>query len=345
MPIKGLTDRQRLPRLGKIKTGYVVERENGPSYPKATNYFVVPETVQAVHGAEPKVLEPVIFPIESEDLLTNIYYRLWSNSRGLICRGDGETADRLVDADVLRTDGEPQPANRETQTTARVDVNCPCPLLDKKNGCAPMMMLQFMLPSVPGIGIWQIDTRSYNSIHNVLGSIRAIKAVAGRISMMPLRLSLVPKEVTPEGGRKKTVHVLELNVIGDMGYYGLRTLAASVENGNVSALPEPDDERPEELTSETIENEPEVEEPKAVQDWLNGDGAPPEEEPQEADTAPQLPWQPIAMDAKGFLDACGQLGLTKDDLGGMYPDGFPKVPYEVLLADIKANLHPAPPDD
>ena len=71
----------------------------------------------------------------------------------------------------------------------------------------------------------------------------------------------------------------------------------------------------------------------------------PSPEPQEAESAPQLPRQPIAMDKNAFTTACADLGLTKDDLGGMYPDGFPKKPYEELLADIKVKLQPTPPED
>jgi hypothetical protein len=71
------------------------------------------------------------------------------------------------------------------------------------------MTLQFLLPDVPGaLGVYQIDTSSFNSIVNINSSLELIKA-CGRVSMIPLILKLVPQQVQPEG-KKKTIHVLEL---------------------------------------------------------------------------------------------------------------------------------------
>ena len=93
MPIKGITDRERgLPRIGKIHLGVKDEKKG---YPKATNHFVFPadhpqfQDLVDTFGAEPTVLR-VVFPVNEEERIASQYYRCYSRSRGLICKGDGE---------------------------------------------------------------------------------------------------------------------------------------------------------------------------------------------------------------------------------------------------------------
>jgi len=67
------------------------------------------------------------------------------------------------------------------------------------------------LPDVPGLGVWQIDTGSKNSILNVNSCARMIKQAFGRISLIPLKLTFEPIQVNnPENGKKQTVYVLNL---------------------------------------------------------------------------------------------------------------------------------------
>jgi len=73
------------------------------------------------------------------------------------------------------------------------------------------MNLRFLLPEIPGLGVWQIDTGSKNSILNINSCAKIIRRAFGRISMIPLKLTLEPTEVNnPETGKKQTVHVLNL---------------------------------------------------------------------------------------------------------------------------------------
>jgi hypothetical protein len=210
-PIKNLSEIRRLPRLGKIHLGIKVELPGKNPYPKAVDYFVCPPEVQAVFGEKPKALT-VMFPVEDDAKFAQQWYRCYSMSRGLICRGDGETADRTFDTATGAL------ANRDTKETARREVACPgpdCQELQKKQ-CRPVMNLQFLLPSVPGLGVWQLDTSSFYSIVNINSGIELIRGLCGRIAMIPLTLSLGPQEVTPEGGKKKTVWVLHLTSLATL---------------------------------------------------------------------------------------------------------------------------------
>lgn len=204
MPIKGLSDRLRLPRLGKIHTGIKVKNAKGVEYPQAVDYFVCPPEVQeAYHDQKPKSLR-IMFPIEDTEVLANQYYRYYSASRGLVCKGDGETAIRLVDVKT----GELAP--REATETVMAEVECKgreCPYYVEK--CKEIMMLQFVLPDVPGLGVYQLDTGSINSILNINASLEMIRNAIGRIAWLPLTLTLGEQEVAPDG-KKKKVHVLNI---------------------------------------------------------------------------------------------------------------------------------------
>uniref|UniRef100_A0A6M3KN95 Uncharacterized protein n=1 Tax=viral metagenome TaxID=1070528 RepID=A0A6M3KN95_9ZZZZ len=213
MPIKGLTDRPpRLPRVGKIHLGVKVKQEGKAEYPRATDYFVFDpahpqyEELVATYGEQPKELR-ILLPIEDEAKFAQQYYRLYSMTRGLVCKGDGETALRMVDTKTGDV------ANRNTKDVAMRPVTCAgreCPDYGPRK-CGEVMNLQFLLPEVSGFGVWQIDTGSINSIINVNSALELVRGVYGRVSMVPLILALEPMEVVnPDDGKKKTVRVLNI---------------------------------------------------------------------------------------------------------------------------------------
>jgi len=221
MPIKGLTENRRLIRQGKIHLGIKVEKIDPKTkqpitnnrgevitYPKATKYFVCPPEVQEVYGEQPDRLD-VIIPVEDDELWCSQYYRQYSRTRGLTCKGDGETCRRMIDRQTGAI------ANRETKEVVwKEGLPCPgraCPDYQAKK-CQEVMNLQFLLPRVRGLGIWQIDTGSINSIRNINDNATLIRAVCDRVSWIPLVLALEPKEVVnPDDGRKKVVRCLNLH--------------------------------------------------------------------------------------------------------------------------------------
>ncbi len=212
-PIKGLTDRpRRLPRIGKIHLGVKVVNEAGKEYPRATDYFVFdpnhPQYNELVETFGAKTAElRIVLPIEDEDKFASQFYRLYSRSRGLVCKGDGETAVRMIDTQNGAL------ANRDSTTVENRQTACQgrdCPDYGPR-ACGEVMNLQFLLPEVSGFGVWQIDTGSINSILNINNALELVRQVYGRVSMVPLILALEPKEVTnPDDGKKKTVRVLNI---------------------------------------------------------------------------------------------------------------------------------------
>ena len=116
--------------------------------------------MQAVYGDKPKRLD-VIIPVEDDEVWANQYYRQYSRTRGgLVCKGDGETCRRMIDTDTGAI------AGRDTKAVIwQEGLECKgrdCPDY-KGKACQEVMNLQFMLPKVPGLGVWQIDTGSIHS--------------------------------------------------------------------------------------------------------------------------------------------------------------------------------------
>lgn len=207
-PIDKISDIRRLPRLGKIRLGIKKEGQRAP-YPSATDYFVCPDEVKAVHGDAPKEL-PVMFPSDDIELIAPQWFKCYSYSQGLICRGDGKHCRRKVD--TITGDF----ANKDTREWVLTDGTCEpdhCPMLGSKQ-CRKMMSLQFILHETPGLGVYQLDTSSFWSIVNINSQLAPggflRQFTGGKIAFIPLILSVEPREVTPPGAGRKTVHVLNV---------------------------------------------------------------------------------------------------------------------------------------
>ena len=207
--IKGVSEIRRMPRLGKVRLGIkqVSARTQTP-YPVATDYFVVPEEIKRHVGEKPKQLN-IMFPVEDPKEFAIQWLRCYSFTQGLVCRGNGMMCRRKVDtttgaladhttAEWVWQDG--LPCDPET-----------CPeYCGEKPQCRRVMNLLFLLPDVPGFGAWQLDTTSFYSIVNINSSLELIKRLCGRISFIPLTLSLEPQLVEPPGIKRKTVHILQV---------------------------------------------------------------------------------------------------------------------------------------
>ena len=232
MAIKNISNQTNLPRIGKIHLGI---KDSQKSYPKAVDYFVVKEekttpkeaadAFKKVYGEKPNKLD-IIIPCENEE----IFFPQWLkeyNSKQLVCRGDGEKAQRLQE------NGTYGPTLCKGTECERY----------KNKKCREIGNFKFMLPKVPGIGVWQIDTSSLNSMININSAIEFIRRqTGGKISGMPLTLSLQPKEIV-YSGMKKTVYVLNLS--SDVM---LSEISLNIDT-------EHDDEFPDDIPNDTEEKE------------------------------------------------------------------------------------------
>lgn len=193
MPIKDLSNRGRIPRLGKIKLGIKVPGTKS-EYPKATDYFVCPEEVRAVYGEKPKRLNIAFHSDDIEEVFPQ-YYKRYGKSTGLVCKGDGEIANCM------------NPEIKEFEEIECMGTECD---FYKKDQCKRIGNLHFIILGVNRFGVYQLDTGSINTILNINGGIDyAKKLTNGRLNLMPFILEVIPQEVSPDG-KKKTVWVLRL---------------------------------------------------------------------------------------------------------------------------------------
>jgi hypothetical protein len=162
MPIQGVSDIRRLPRIGKIRLGVkVTSPKTQNEYPKAVDYFVVnaddstsEEAARAFHevyGDRPKALR-IVIPVSNRDIFFPQWYKAYGAGTGKICQGDGQTATRV---------------NRETGEMFEVVCDPDeCELYQRKH-CKRIGSFSFILPDVRGLGVWTIETTSFHSIVNL----------------------------------------------------------------------------------------------------------------------------------------------------------------------------------
>jgi hypothetical protein len=226
MPIKGLSDARRIPRIGKIGLGVlkqVMKSGKMVQYPAEVNYFVLkPRTpneserqrlidkFHELYGDEPKSID-IMLPLSDRELVFPQDYKRYGSSTLLQCKGDGETASCLKEqAEGLEV---------ISQENGRVTVKClgqECPYytggttVSKKKKCSEVATLQVLLPAMPGAGVWQVTTGSKHSIMNINGSLDFLEAIVGRINMVPLKLERIQQEIQHDG-KKRTHYPLSLN--------------------------------------------------------------------------------------------------------------------------------------
>lgn len=279
MPIKGWTEGNRLPRLGSIALG--MKDENG--IPKAFDYFVLPPEAQAVYGPTPRELD-VVIPHEDLEVVMPAYLKRYGDQFGLICKGNGETAHlvanygRLGEYDIEAVhDGYVQRSTGEKLEAETIKgkkyIKIPCAYKNcpayRSNKCREVAILSVILFKVPGaLGVYSLDTGSYNSFQNVKNSLEMLRAMLGRISFVPLKLKVAMEDKHPtiqKDGRqvqiKRAVPVLYVDM-GDLTLENVIKMArerqlltiATVQGTESPMIEAPDEEtKPELLYNDNVE--------------------------------------------------------------------------------------------
>jgi hypothetical protein len=271
--IKGVSERRRLPRLGKIRLGVkAVSTKSGKEYPREVDYFVVPDEIAKVYGDRPKELD-VMIPVNDLDIIFPQKYTWYGQSRGPKCIGDGERAMRV---------------NEQGEFEER---ECPCELLEEGK-CQRRAHLMLILPKVSLGGVYQIDLGSYHSIVDINSGLEYVEALIGRFAMVPLKLRRVPRDTYGSGS--KQVHYT-LSIHADVNIDMLNTLRENTQKvlmGTQYALPLPESINPamdegkvEYIDEESMEGEV-IEEQDDIPDF---EPPPKEEKPKEEKRGPGRP--------------------------------------------------------
>lgn len=190
MPIRGLSERRRPPRLGQIKLGLVVKNDQGIEHAKATDYFVVPEPVATALGTDKPKSLPIVFPVDNPDVIFPQAYKMY-RAAGLWCMGDGLVAKRWNDRGNLS------------------ELVCPCSFSEPQDGkppqCKPTATLNFFMPTVPGIGVWQITTRNKTTIVGINSALEMFGSIFGGLRGVPFDLVLEPQQTERWDEKRKAM--------------------------------------------------------------------------------------------------------------------------------------------
>src|SRR5262245_51328381 len=263
--IPGVTDKKRLPRLGKIRLGEKARSQSGAEYPRALDHFNLTDApaVKEVYGDKPTDFFPLLLPSNDNASFWRTSRSAYGRGTGLFCRcEDGVTAMRVnkgIVKDGARKGQPADPQGFEFIQAEGLDVDegdlfelpCPadeCPYWEKKM-CKNLASFDFYLPKVAGFGTWCIQTSSFNSIRNIESTLVALRdALGGQIAGIPLGLRLVPQQAQVDG-KAKTIRVMELICPFNLQQLaGLRRKAISAGGAAVALLeagePVPDDLMP-----------------------------------------------------------------------------------------------------
>lgn len=247
--IKGpYSQRTSLPRVGRIRLGIKAESASGATYPKEVPHFVVTsenpyaDKIRELYGPEPTSLD-IWLPSDDPEKVCIQKLAWYGSSTSLKCHGDSE--------DALR---------RDEATGEWCAMKCPCEHLktneNPKGQCAPVTHLMFLLPNITMAGTFQLSTGSALSTTALNSAFEYIKAMVGRIGMIPLTLRRVPTQVLYQG-KKTTHHILSLVLEGTLEDVKALRQASPPSNNQPLRIDAPIDDL------DMDSNEPE-EEPKPV---------------------------------------------------------------------------------
>ncbi len=239
---------------GRAKIGEKTLSSKGKEIPTKIDYIKFVDgqqnRIDAVHeilGDKPTEFIAVL-PSDDPDDFWWLSYRRWKAS-GLVCHGNGETG-------IMEETGE--------------EITCPCKFAegyDGKDGryikddtrpdCKPAGSLKVIIPNLPSIGVFQIDTRGASSTNNIDYAIRTIGNITGgRYMGIPLRVYMEPFK-----GKQGISYAWKLDILKTPGQVVLA--AAEQTREHISRLIPPellqiDESRPEPEALPAAGDTPEV---------------------------------------------------------------------------------------
>lgn len=246
MPIRGLSDQRRISRAGYLRCGEMAKNAEGREYPTKLDHFKadfadreLEKRFCALYGPQPKRVSVTFPPGPPESWFPQWYYS-YGKGQGLKCKGDGETAGRVVNGEI-------------------VEVPCPGPetcAFAKRNGCKRVGRLQFFVKGLPRLQVVQVNTSGRNSIINLNSGIELLIGALGGRSHFGVYVDLVlkPDESSVDGSRRR-FYSLDIEI--PMGLEDIQRLQTS--GASPMALPQPSEERDQLLHPENgFDAEPEV---------------------------------------------------------------------------------------
>ncbi len=213
MPIKTLQRRGR--QIGEIRIGMVVPTSNGKTRPTKLDAFrfttksvAIAEAVADLLGGEARPVElqhgeqtyevitsatslPVMVP--PGDAVISQWNEMW--------RGGG--CQRRCDGEIEQLSGE--------ACKCPLDVEERINLSSKGNACKPTTRVNVMLPDLPDLGVWKLESHGYYAAIELGGAAEVLAHARNAGVIVPATLRLEQRQVKRGGEtRKFAVPVLEI---------------------------------------------------------------------------------------------------------------------------------------
>jgi len=175
--IKSTKTEFSIPRIGHIKVGTKVQRNDGKEFPTSLDHFIATgsyaDAFKQAFGEKPTKI-PIIFVSDDTKQVCHERFEAWTNDGKKIGSGDGETFEMFSEKDK---DYISVPSTHE--------------LVQKNKALFKRILtLKFVIPSIRGVyGHWEFTTRATKStINQVIATFDHVKEQAGRVSAIPFDL-------------------------------------------------------------------------------------------------------------------------------------------------------------
>lgn len=178
----------------KVRIGEKKKTSGGKEYPAAVDYFICDDPeFQLLAGDKPKQLR-VIFPFQTAEDNFPTGLEMWRGKQ-LSCYSKGEQKDGNTVAYRVNglLNGVTQIGEAMGRGKERTPIVCPfrtCAFFKSKD-CKPMGRLQFFLDGGSVESVYQIDTKSWNTIEGFEASLAAFAAkgdLRGRVFLLSVAI-------------------------------------------------------------------------------------------------------------------------------------------------------------
>ncbi|HYI67113.1 MAG TPA: hypothetical protein VEW95_09335 [Candidatus Limnocylindrales bacterium] len=237
MPILDL--QKRLRELGRIRTGEKVAGSNGPRPSKLDRFRLTSgsqtliEAAAEAYGSDKRGVRPWTNPFDN----SQEYEVVVAAETLRIVVPPGQSLSQWWEmwtggGCARRCDGE-----RESIT----DKPCLCPPVGKERAeaaakgraCKPTTRVSVILPDLPDIGTWRLESHGFNAAVELAGMADILEGATRQGRMIPAKMRLDQRTVKRQGEatRNFAVPVIEVD------HAAARMLLAAAEDGEALALP------------------------------------------------------------------------------------------------------------
>lgn len=201
-----ITMQRQARELGRLRSGYTDTTGTKPRPVKSETWIVTSHSEDYVRaaaelwGGNPEKWQPlgngaaqwrVITTTSAIDAILppgdplSQTYELWSRG-GCARRCDGVT-ELLTDTDCK----------------CLADFGSDFHLMAKDKRCSPTSRLSVILPAMPDIGVWRVETHGFYAANEIAAAVDVIRAATGGTSIVPVQVRIEPRTRISEGKTKQ----------------------------------------------------------------------------------------------------------------------------------------------